>query len=86
MWAACYGESPEFRPNTRCTKEQCDYMLVEDLQQFNTDVRSCLTVPDTIPEGAYVAFLALTYNVGSGAFCRSTLVRKERWRPRWRLQ
>jgi lysozyme len=35
-------------------------------------MRKCLKNPGAIPGKSYVAFVSLTYNIGVGAFCRST--------------
>lgn len=72
----CYGETCGVRLGQSYTRAECQTMLVEGLVDFETCMRRCLTAPDSIPDGAYVAFLSLSYNVGSGAFCGSTLVRK----------
>ena len=45
-----------------------------DLQKFEGALRACVTAP--LSQGEYDAYLQLSYNIGSGAFCRSTLVRK----------
>jgi lysozyme len=37
-------------------------------------MRRCITVP--LHQYEWDAYVSLTYNIGSGAFCRSTLVRK----------
>ncbi len=39
-------------------------------------MRACLKAPDVIQAGAYVASLSITYDIGNGAFCKSTLARK----------
>ena len=45
-----------------------------DVQRFEGALKACVTVP--LHQHEYDAYLSLTYNIGSGAFCRSTLVRK----------
>ena len=45
-----------------------------DVQKFEGALRACVTAP--LSQGEYDAYLQLSYNIGSGAFCRSTLVRK----------
>lgn len=45
-----------------------------DAQKFEGAVKQCITVPLT--QNEYDSFLSLSYNIGSGAFCRSTLARK----------
>jgi lysozyme len=51
-------------------------MLGDGLIEFETGMRARLKAPDAIPAGAYVASLSITYNIGNGAFCKSTLARK----------
>ncbi|WP_457302266.1 glycoside hydrolase family protein [Phyllobacterium sp. P5_D12] len=38
-------------------------------------MRKCLKNPDAIPDKSYLAFLSGTYNIGVGAFCRSSMAR-----------
>lgn len=76
VWTACYGETKNIRPGMSFTKAQCDQMLAKRLVEFETGMRRCLKSPDTIPDKPYLAFLSLSYNVGNGAFCKSTLVQK----------
>ena len=45
-----------------------------DVQKFEGALKQCVTVP--LHQHEYDAFNSLAYNIGSGAFCRSTLVRK----------
>lgn len=45
-----------------------------DIQKFEGAVKQCVKVP--LHQHEYDAYLQLSYNIGSGAFCRSTLVRK----------
>lgn len=43
-------------------------------QQFEGILKNCVTVPLT--QNEYSAYVPFSYNVGSRAFCPSTLVRK----------
>ncbi|MEE8628189.1 MULTISPECIES: lysozyme [Methylobacterium] len=71
----CYGETRGVALGMRFTKAQCDAMLVKALGEFaDTSVERCVKVP--IPDPVYVAFLDLAYNIGAGAFCKSTVVRR----------
>ena len=47
---------------------------IRDVEKFEGAIKQCVHVPLTQHE--YDAYLSLAYNIGSGAFCRSTLVRK----------
>jgi len=46
---------------------------LEDVQKFEGAVKQCVKVP--LHQHEYDAYLSLSYNIGAGAFCRSTLVR-----------
>jgi len=69
----CYGETKGVKMGMRFTKEQCDGIFIESLAEHEAGMRKCLTDPDSIPEKSYVAFVSLTYNIGTGGFCRSSL-------------
>lgn len=72
----CFGETRGVKMGDRYTVEECSAMLGDGLVEFETGMRRCLKAPDAIPEKSYVAFLSLSYNIGTGAFCSSTLVRR----------
>lgn len=72
----CFGETRGVKMGDRYTVDECKAMLGDGLVEFEAGMRKCLTRPDAIPDGAYVAFLSLSYNIGTGAFCRSTVARR----------
>lgn len=72
----CFGETRGVQMGDRATVEECKGMLKDRLLEFESGMRFCLRSPDTIPDGAYIATLSFTYNVGVMAFCNSTLRRK----------
>ena len=45
-----------------------------DVQKFEGALRQCVKVP--LSQNEYDAYLQLSYNIGSSAFCNSTLVRR----------
>lgn len=47
---------------------------LQDITKFEGAVKQCVTVP--LHQYEYDAYLSLAYNIGSGAFCSSTLVRE----------
>lgn len=69
----CFGETRGVQMGDSRTVEQCRVMLGDRLIEFSAEIDRCLTA--TTPDKVYTAFLSLAYNIGSGAFCRSTLVR-----------
>jgi len=76
VWTACYGETKGIRPGMRFSKDQCDRMFIGSLVEHEAGMRACLDDPDSIPEKPYVAFLSLTYNIGTAGFCRSSVARR----------
>ena len=68
----CFGETRGVKMGDSYTVKECKAMLGGALKQFETGMRKCLKSPDTIPDGPYVAFLSLSYNVGTAGFCRSS--------------
>ena len=71
---ACFGATQGVRLGQSYTAEQCRDLLARDLLLANSDVDACVRVPLT--ENQRTALVSFTYNVGRGAFCGSTLVRK----------
>lgn len=71
---ACTGHTgPELRMGQRYTKEQCEAMLYGDLLK-HADALNCIKTP--LADNQKAAFLSFAFNVGNGAFCKSTLARK----------
>lgn len=69
----CFGETRGVHMGDTYTVDECKAMLGDALVEFETNMRKCLVAPDKIPDKPYVAFLSLSYNIGSGAFCKSTV-------------
>ncbi len=69
----CYGETRGVRMGQRYTKTECDAMLLKGLDEFADRMERCITRP--MGNDAYVAFLSLGWNIGTGALCKSSAVR-----------
>lgn len=76
VWTVCYGETRGVERGDRYTDEQCLVMLGEGVAEFEQGVRRCLVNPDAIPSKSYAAILSLSYNIGIGAFCKSSVARR----------
>jgi lysozyme len=72
----CFGETRGVKMGDHKTPAECKGMLISRLAEFETGMRKCLASPDTIPDNAYAAFLSASYNIGTGAFCKSSMARK----------
>lgn len=76
VWTVCYGETRGVKRGDRYSDDECLTMLGEGVAEFETGMRACLKAPDAIPPKPYAMFLSLSYNIGTGAFCRSTVARR----------
>lgn len=73
---ACTGHTgPELRAGQTFTAEQCDEMQGADLRKTYDGMLLCVgDVP--MPDRELEAYLSFAFNVGAGAFCKSTIPAK----------
>lgn len=72
--AACYGHDDQsMKLGTKFTQAECTAMLEADLLKHAAAL-DCIQTPLT--DGQKAAFISFAFNVGNGAFCKSTLARK----------
>lgn len=69
----CYGETRNIEPR-RYSQAECEAMLNSRLGQFLMGLSNCVTVP--LRRHEWAALLSWSYNVGTTAACKSTLIRK----------
>lgn len=74
VWTICYGETKGVQRGDRHSKAECDAMLAREIASYEAQLDRCLKHP--VPVGMKIALVSWTYNVGAGAACKSTLVRK----------
>jgi len=74
VWTIGWGETDGVRPGARCTKEQADAWLLEDLEERVRAIRDLCTVEPSPNELG--AFVLLAYNIGLAAFAKSTVLRQ----------
>ncbi|MEN3259083.1 lysozyme [Sodalis endosymbiont of Spalangia cameroni] len=73
--SVCYGHTgSDIVPGKRYTAAECQSLLDSDLKAAMAVVDANVTVP--LKESQKAAFASFVYNVGSGAFERSTLLKK----------
>lgn len=70
----CDGDTHNVTPNMVETPAGCDRRMRANLVKYERGLDECLLV--AVPGKTKVAFLSWTFNVGVGAACNSTLVRK----------
>lgn len=70
----CYGHTGDVVMGQRRTVEQCGDILQADILKAYDGIRPCINV--RLTDGERIAYTSFAFNVGSGAFCRSTIARK----------
>lgn len=71
----CYGTTgSDVIEGKKYTQEECDYFLERDLQKIEQQILPM--IKPALPEPTKAALYSFTYNVGIGAFSRSTLLKK----------
>ncbi|MBU0792304.1 MAG: lysozyme [Gammaproteobacteria bacterium] len=69
-----YGTTAGVKMGDTITKERAEKLLRDDVKRFEGYVDRLVKVPMT--QGQYDALVALIYNIGVGAFERSTLLKR----------
>jgi lysozyme len=67
----CYGETEGVKLGDHYTKEQCRDMLAAKLPRYWSEIAACIRVP--VSDNEKVAYTSFSYNVGTGAFCKSKM-------------
>ena len=67
---------PEVTPGTRVTVVQALNTLGKDVGKTERALQSCLGDDVRLTQGEWDAYVTLAYNVGAGAVCRSSILRK----------
>jgi GH24 family phage-related lysozyme (muramidase) len=70
----CYGETRGVKMGDTYTKEQCMDMLKVAVGDYYRKIEPCMTNKN-IPVGVQASILELAYNVGTGAACKSTMMK-----------
>lgn len=73
----CYGETEGVKASDRYTPAQCRKMLAEKLPRYYSEISACWgpEVEKRLTNNMRIAFTSGAYNFGSGAFCKSSMVR-----------
>jgi lysozyme len=69
-----FGTTGGVKLGDKTTPTQALNRAMVDIQKFEGAVKSCVFVP--LSQGEYDAYISLSYNIGSSAFCGSTLVKR----------
>ena len=71
----CFGETRGVKMGDTKTAEECRAMLAGRLQEFADGVAGCVPRFPDLPPARAAAQVSLAYNIGIGAYCRSSVAR-----------
>jgi lysozyme len=69
-----FGTTGGVKLGDKITAPQAVARALQDVNKFEGAIKRCVRVP--LHQYEYDAYVSLSYNIGSGAFCGSTLVSK----------
>lgn len=72
----CFGETRGVKMGDSYSMDECRVMLGDGIREFEQGIRKCLKDPDKLPDGVYIAFLSVSWNIGQKGFCGSSMARK----------
>lgn len=75
-----FGTTAGVKPGDRTTVERALIRLNETAEQMQQEMRNCLGDVPLYPR-EWDAYVSLAYNIGTGAWCRSTLVKRLKQQP-----
>lgn len=73
VWTIGYGHTKTAKPGMKITKEKAEELLRGDISWVEASIERNVKVPLT--QNQYDALASLIYNIGAGAFARSTLLK-----------
>jgi len=69
-----FGSTKGVKLGDKTTPQDALKRALTDINKFEGALKQCVKVPLT--QGEYDAYISLSYNIGSFAFCNSTLVKR----------
>lgn len=74
IWTVGFGTTEGVKKGDTIDPVKALQRKLTDIQKFEGAIKRCVKVP--LHQYEYDAYLSLAYNIGTGAFCGSTLVKK----------
>ena len=74
VWTIGYGHTETAKKGMKISQAEADRLLVYDLSRFIQGVEESLDV--TVNDNQFAALVSFAFNVGAGAFKKSTLLKK----------
>lgn len=74
VWTICYGSTNGVKKGDYKTDAECEALFKKEVAEYYARVESCMT-NKSIPVSVQASLLELAYNVGTGAVCKSTMMK-----------
>jgi len=74
VWTIGYGHIKDVKPGTTITEAEAEALLRDDVKESERAVSRLVKVP--INENEFSALVSLVFNIGEGAFARSTALKR----------
>lgn len=75
IWTKCWGDTTDVTPGTTYTFEQCLKSLNDHTAELATPVMRCIPALGEQHDKTMAAMMSMAYNIGPGAFCKSSVAR-----------
>ena len=75
IWTKCWGDTTDVTPGTTYTFEQCLKSLNDHTAELATPVMRCIPALGEQHDKTMAAMVSMAYNIGPGAFCKSSVAR-----------
>jgi len=74
VWTIGYGDTSNVKEGMQISAAECDERLIRRVAEFEAAVMRSIKRPMT--QGQFDAFVSLAFNIGTGGFTGSTLVKR----------
>ncbi len=75
IWTKCWGDTTNVTPGMKYTEEQCVKSLNDHVLELAKPLFKCVPDLKNQPDEVKAAFTSMAYNIGSGAFCKSSVAK-----------
>lgn len=75
IWTKCWGDTRDVVPGTLYTFEQCAQSINDHTLELAAPIMRCVPSLNTQPPKVKAAAVSMAYNIGSGAFCKSSVAK-----------
>lgn len=75
IWTKCWGDTRDVVPNVTYTFEECAKSINDHTLELAQPIMRCVPSLAHQPDKVKAAAVSMAYNIGSGAFCKSSVAR-----------